>query len=504
MSSLQGDLTSSIVAAYPLDEEFRGILHDLQNGVPPASASPFSLSPDGLLWFHRPLLAPQPLLCIPAACRTPILRIVHDDLGHPGHVRALAHARSRFHWSSMSRDIRSYCPSCHLCQVCKTDTAKKPGCLQPIPVPPCPFHTICIDFIEGLPTALGGLNSIATITEKFSKAIRLVACKKSDSGDAFARRFFQLVYPMWGVPSRMVCDRDRRFVSGFWSTLMSLAGCKVNMTAAYHPQADGQAERTNRTMESILRILCLEASSHCWSSFLPHIELAYNTTLSSSTGFSPYSILYASSPRLFGDHALPLLDDVSADGEALASSLRERRLLAGDAMLSAQASQKRYFDSHHSPLIFLPGDWAMLVYSGTLKRPHKLAPSGSVVQILEAISPVAYRIRVPPGSRMHDVISIEHLRRYRKRSPSSSPPPRSPSTRPAPSSPPPRSPIARPTSPLPVLPDPVTPLCRVREGRREVLTGVGEELVWKLDVDEAPALPIAPPPRRSARLALRR
>ena len=275
--------------------------------------------------------------------------------------------------------MRSYCRSCHSYQVCKTDTSKKPGYLEPIAIPPGPFHTICIDFIEGLPTAPGSFNSIATVTEKFSKAIRLRPCKKSDSGDAFVKRFFHHVYPLWGVPSCIISDRDRRFVSSLWSTLMRLAGSKDNITTAYHPQADGQAERTNRTVEAAIHILCLEASSQGWASFLPHIELAHNTTLSTSIGFSPYSILYAHSPRLFGDRALPLIDDVSADGEAVASSLPERRLLAGEAMLQAQASQRLYFDSHHSSLVFLPGDWAMLVYSGTLKRPHKLAPFGSVV-----------------------------------------------------------------------------------------------------------------------------
>lgn len=320
VSSLHSDLTSLISAAYPLDDEFRSTFHDLQRESSPTNN--FALTPDGLLWFR-----PSPdcsLLCVPAACRSSILNIVHDELGHPGFARALAHARTRYHWGSLSRDIRSYCRSCHFCQVCKTDTSKKPGCLQPIPVPPSPFHTMCVDFIEGLPSAPGGFNSIATVTEKFSKAVRLIPCKKSDTGEAFAKRFFQHVYPLWGVPSRLISDRDRRFVSSFWSTLMRLAGSKVNMTTAYHPQADGQAERTNRTVEAVIRILCLEASSHSWASFLPHIELAHNTTLSTSTGYSPYSILYAHSPRLFGDRALPLIDDISADGETMASSLRER------------------------------------------------------------------------------------------------------------------------------------------------------------------------------------
>lgn len=159
-------------------------------------------------------------------------------------------------------------------------------------------------------------------------------------------------------------------------------------------------------------------------------------------------------------------------------------------MLRAQVSQKRHFDSHHSPLIFLPGDWAMLVYSGTLKRPHKLAPSGTVVQILEAISPVAYRIRVPTGSRMHDVVSIEHLRRYRLRSPSSGSPP-------ATDSPDVSVSVRAPSPPA------VAPLAsRLRDGRREIQVRVGDELVWKLD--RRPLSPDShsspPAPRRSPRL----
>ena len=194
------------------------------------------------------------------------------------------------------------------------------------------------------------------------------------------------------------------------------------MTTAYHAQADGQAERTNRTVESSFPILCL-ASGHAWLDLLPHVELAHNTTPCSSTGFSPFSLLYSHPPHLFGDRALPVLDDIAADSETLAAELRDRGALASDAMTRAQAMPKRYFDARHSPLTFLPGDLAMLVYSGTLKRPHKLAPTGSVVQIIEAVSPVAYRVRVPSGSCMHDVISVEHHRPYRSRDSPTSPSP---------------------------------------------------------------------------------
>ena len=340
-----------------------------------------------------------------------------------------------------------------------------------------------VDFIEGLPTAPGGLNSIATVTDKFTKAIRLLACKKSDTGMAFTQRFYRQVYPIWGVPARIISDCDCRFVSAFWTTLMRLAGTKIAMTTAYHPQADGQGERTNRTLQSSFRILCLQ-SGHAWLDLLPHVELAHNTTPCSSTGFSPFSLLYSHPPHLFGDRALPVLDDIAADAETLAADLRNRRALASDAMTRTQAMQKRYFDARHSPLTFLPGDLAMLVYSGTLKRPHKLAPTGSVIQIIEAVSPFAYRVRVPSGSHMHDVISVEHLQPYRSQDSPTSPSPTLDSSIDAP------TPPAVDTGAAPSARG-----VRTRDGRREVQVLSGGDLVWTPAADD-----LTPPLRRSQRL----
>lgn len=139
--------------------------------------------------------------------------------------------------------------------------------------------------------------------------------------------------------------------------------------------------------------------------------------------------------------------------------------------------QKRYFDSQHSPLTFLPGDLAMLVYFGTLNRPHKLAPTGSVVQIIEAVSPVAYRVCMTSGSCIHDMISVEHLRPYCRRGDLSA------------------TPLAStPTTPPPAVAT-VPGATRTRDGRREVQVLCDGEFILKLATDDAP-----PPPRRSQRL----
>jgi len=139
----------------------------------------------------------------------------------------------------------------------KTGMAKKPGELNPIPIPP-PLHTVCIDFVEALLVSQG-CDSLATIIEKFTRAVMLIPCKKSTNAKEFAKLVFYKVYPVWGVPQRIISDWDRRFVSAFWRTLMELAGVKVALTMAYHPQEDGQSERTNHTIKTMIRILTLEA-----------------------------------------------------------------------------------------------------------------------------------------------------------------------------------------------------------------------------------------------------
>ena len=114
---------------------------------------------------------------------------------------------------------------------------------------------------------------------------------------------------------------------------MSLAGTKLAMTTAYHPQADGQSERTNRTVEATLRIMVLESGVR-WVNLLPTVEFAHNSCVNLTTGKFPSDLLYGYSPVNFG------------------------------GMARAQANQKRYFDQKHSPISFLPGDLACLRFTG--------------------------------------------------------------------------------------------------------------------------------------------
>jgi len=93
------------------------------------------------------------------------------------------------------------------------------------------------------------------------------------------------------VPLSIVSDRDPRFTSRFWQTLQSAMGSKLTMSSAYHPQTDGQSERTIQSLEDLLRT-CILDHLVAWYEVLPLIEFTYNNSFHASIGMAPYEALY--------------------------------------------------------------------------------------------------------------------------------------------------------------------------------------------------------------------
>jgi len=88
-----------------------------------------------------------------------------------------------------------------------------------------------------------------------------------------------------GVPVSIVSDRDPRFTSRFWDKLQSAMGTKLNFSTAYHPQTDGQSERTIQTLEDMLRLCLLDFKGN-WIRYLPLVEFAYNNSFQTTIGMA--------------------------------------------------------------------------------------------------------------------------------------------------------------------------------------------------------------------------
>ena len=115
--------------------------------------------------------------------------------------------------------------------------------------------------------------------------------KVSYSLDKLAKIYIREVVRLHGVPFSIVSDRDPRFTSRFWPSLQYALGTKLRFSTAFHPQIDGQSERTIQTLEDMLRTSVMELQGS-WDKYVHLMEFAYNNTFHSSLGMAPYKALY--------------------------------------------------------------------------------------------------------------------------------------------------------------------------------------------------------------------
>ena len=214
--------------------------------------------------------------------------------GHFGFHKTLARVKSSFFWAQMQKSIKVYLQQCETCQRNKSDCMKPAGLLQPLPIPERVWTDISMDFIEGLPSS-NGYTAITVTVDRLTKYAHFVTLKHPFTASTIAKIFIANIVRLHGVPSSIVSDRDKVFISSFWCTLFQLQGTSLCMSSSYHPQSDGQTEVINRVLEQYLR--CFSGDQpRKWVEWLPWAEYSYNTSLHSSTKVTLFEALYGIPP----------------------------------------------------------------------------------------------------------------------------------------------------------------------------------------------------------------
>ena len=404
---VEEDFLPAVKGAAEADPEYR----KLRDAVEANKSRDFQLK-NGLLYFKGDrLYVPE------GSLRHKLLHEAHDAplSGHLGRDKTIARLAQGFYWPRMHQSVGDYCKTCETCQVIKPSQQGKLGLLMPHAVPERPGQVVSMDFITQLPKTKRGHTSIFGITDCLTGLVSVNPTMNEVTAEGVASLFWQNWVRHYGLPEKIISDRDVKFTSGFWKELFRLLGTDLNMSTANHPETDGRSERTNRTLEDVLRAY-VSPFQDDWDEHLVGAEVAINSAVHKSTGRTPYELTLGQNPK--SPLTLLMKTGQQTDPESADAFVRRRQEdieAARKAMQEAQERQAMYANRTRRDMQFEVGDKVYLAAS------HVRLPASEVAKrkfegrfhgpykIKEVISPVAYKLEFPPGFKIHPVVHISHL-----------------------------------------------------------------------------------------------
>ncbi|GKE14204.1 putative reverse transcriptase domain-containing protein, partial [Tanacetum coccineum] len=275
---------------------------------------------------------------------------------HLGSDKMYHNLKKLYWWLNMKDEIATYVSKCLTSAKVKAEHQKPSGLLVQLEIPHWNWENITMDFVTKLPKTSTGQDTIWEIVDRLTKSAYFPPMKETDSMEKLTRQYLKEVVSRHGVPEAL--------------------GTQLDMSTTYHPQTDGQSERTIQTLEDMLRA-CVIDFSKSWDRHLPLVEFSYNNNYHTSIKAAPFEALYAARDR-----------------------------------------KKSYADKRRKPLDFPVGDkvmlkvspWKGVIYFG---KWGKLNPRyiGSF-KILPKVRTVAYRLELPEQlSRVHSTFHVLNLKK---------------------------------------------------------------------------------------------
>ena len=406
---VESNLILRIKEAQKEDGELWSIVQNVEEG----KQSEFRVDEFGVVWF-------EDRLCVPndPELRETILSEAHSSpfTIHPGSTKMYRDLKQHFWWNGMKHDVALFVSKCLTCQQVKIEHQRASGLLQPLEIPKWKWEEISMDFVTGLPLTRKKHDAIWVVVDRLTKSAHFLPIRVDYRVSKLADIFQQEIVRLHGMPTAIISDRDPRFTSRFWKGLHKAWGTRLKFSTAFHPQTDGQSERTIQTLEDMLRACALEWTGN-WDEYLCLVEFAYNNSWHASIRMAPFEMLYGRKCR-----APVCWNEVGEriiEGPELVQIATEKVDVAREKLKEARARQKSYADKHRRDLEFRVGDRVFLKVS-PFRGVRRFGIKGKLsprfigpFEILERIGEVSYRLALPPQlSHVHDVFHVSLLRGY--------------------------------------------------------------------------------------------
>lgn len=276
--------------------------------------------------------------------------------GHFSVEKVLERLKRKFWFPKMRKYVRGYIQACPQCAFYKSKGGRPEGFLHPLPKEPVPFGTVHIDHMGPFIRSARGNSYVLLLTCGFSKFVVVRAVRSTKSGPVIT--FMEEVTAIFGAPGRIITDRGTAFTAKMFEDYCRENNISHTKTSVGSPRANGQVERSNRTVLNAIRCMVGEKTTR-WDEQLPKIQWSVNNMPNATTSFTPSSLVLSYRPRDMHQNVVILaLQQEENNVVEDAAELREQAIRAIE---KGQRTQKRYFDGHRrKPVSYEVGDMVLV------------------------------------------------------------------------------------------------------------------------------------------------
>ncbi|GJS30878.1 putative reverse transcriptase domain-containing protein [Tanacetum coccineum] len=305
---------------------------------------------------------------------------------HPGSDKMYQDLKQLYWWPNMKANIATYVSKCLTCAKVKAEHQKPSGLLVQPEIPEWKWEKITMDFVTKLPKTANGYDTIWVIVDRLTKSAHFLPMRENDPMEKLMKLYMKEVVTRHGVPVSIISDRDGRFTSLFWQALHKALGTRLDMSTAYHPETDGQSERTIQTLEDMLRACVLDFGKN-WDRHLPLVEFSYNNSYHTSIKAAPFEALYrrkCRSPVCWAE-----VGDAQHTCPAIIHETSEKIIQIKSKIQADRDRQKSYANIRRKPIVFQVGD-----------------------MVIERVRTVADKLELPQQlSRVHNTFHVSNLKK---------------------------------------------------------------------------------------------
>ena len=363
------------------------------------------------LWFYKGKIYISPSNSL----RQRLFHYLHSSpsAAHPGRDATLEAVRRFYFWSTLRQDIERWVRECDICQRMKIRPKKPHGFLKPIDVTPGFWEVVTSDLITGLPPCKG-FDAIWTATDKRGKMKHVAPTTSTLDSLGLYHLYLDNVWKHHGTSKKLITDRGPQFSSQMASNINKHLGIEMALSTAYHPQTDGQSERTNQEVEQALRTL-VSYHQDDWVDWLPVVEFALNNRFHKGLQTTPFYANYGFHPRI---GSLPqTAPQFTGSVDDFLSHLHKIQLDTKECLENAAADMKRFYDRHRLKTPEYEIGQQVLLDNSNLainQNSRKLAEKRSGPFKIEAkVGTHAYRISLPSQwKHVHPVFHVSKLEPY--------------------------------------------------------------------------------------------